>query len=107
MTASSAPGAGAIWPSDPRARTLAVELYGAVADRPLVSVHNGLPARYLAEDLPLTDPISLLIAHDQGVQALLRAHGVRSEFSPTEGWQTDRASRQAFVLLQDQLNRIR
>jgi glucuronate isomerase len=98
MTASAPTGLDPIWPAEPRARSLAVELYQSVAGRPLVSVHNGLPARYLAEDLPFTDPISLLIAHDQGVQALLRAHGVRTEFSPTEGWQTQ-ASRQAFVLL--------
>lgn len=107
MTASAAPGVDMVWPDDPRTRALAVELYQSVADRPLVSVHNGLPGRYLAEDLPLTDPIGLLIAHDQGVQALLRAHGIRSEFSPMEGWQTERASRQAFVLLQRHLNDVR
>ena len=78
---------------------MATELYDSVAERPLVSVHNGLPARFLAEDVPFTDPISLLVSHDQGVQALLRAHGIRAEFSAIEGWQTGRASRQAFALL--------
>lgn len=87
-----------MWPEDVRARGLATELYASVADRQLISVHNGLPARYLAEDLPVTDPINLLVSHDQGVQALLRSHGVRVEFSPSDGWQTE-ASRQAFVLL--------
>jgi glucuronate isomerase len=53
----------------------------------------------LAEDLPITDPISLLISHDQGVQALLRSNGIRTEFSVTDGWRSDDASRQAFALL--------
>jgi glucuronate isomerase len=107
MTASAPPGLGQIWPGASRARALAVELYEAVATTPLVSVHNGLPARFLAEGLPLTDPLSLLIAHDQGVQGLLRAHGIRTEFSPTDGWQTEKASRRAFVLLQRHLNDVR
>ena len=76
-----------------------MDLYESVARHPLVSVHNGLPARYLAEDLPITDPISLLISHDQGIQALLRSSGIRTEFTVTDGWRTEHASRQAFVLL--------
>jgi glucuronate isomerase len=99
MTASAPTGLELVWPAEPRARALAVELYQTVAELPLISVHNGLPARYLAEDLPFTDPVSLLVSHDQGVQAMLRAHGIRAEFSPTDGWQTERASRQAFALL--------
>lgn len=93
---------GMIWPADPRTQALAAELYGSVATRPLVSVHNGLPARYLAEDLPFIDPLSLVVSHDQGIQGLLRAHGVRAEFSPVDGWLTD-ASRQAFALVWDHL----
>jgi glucuronate isomerase len=53
----------------------------------------------LAEDLPITDPIGLLISHDQGVQALLRSNGIRTEFSLTDGWRSEHASRQAFALL--------
>jgi glucuronate isomerase len=99
MTMTAPTGMDLVWPAEPRARTLATELYDSVAERPLVSVHNGLPARFLAEDVPFTDPISLLVSHDQGVQALLRAHGIRAEFSAIEGWQAGRASRQAFALL--------
>ncbi|HEU4546288.1 MAG TPA: glucuronate isomerase, partial [Microlunatus sp.] len=99
MTASAATGADLVWPSEPRARTLAEDLYASVAGGPLVSVHNGLPARYLAEDLPISDPIGLLISHDQGIQALLRSSGIRAEFTLTDGWRTEHASRQAFVLL--------
>ena len=99
MTASAPPGPASVWPTDPRARRLAIELYDSVADRPLVSVHNGLPARYLAEDLPVTDPLGLLIAHDQGIYALLRVHGIRTEFGTLDGWGPEEASRQAFVLM--------
>src|SRR5918997_1250858 len=99
-------GAPMTWPRDTRTRELAVRLYESVKDRPLVSVHNGLPARYLAEDLPVTDPLHLLVSHDQGVQALLRAHGVRTEFSPIEGWQSE-SSRRAFALLWDHLVAVR
>lgn len=99
MTATRSTGPDEVWPTDPRARALAIELFESVADRPLVSVHNGLPARYLAEDLPITDPIGLLISHDQGVHALLRSSGIRTEFTLTDGWRAERASRQAFVLL--------
>ena len=99
MTAKAPTGVDLVWPSEPGARALAVDLYESVARRPLVSVHNGLPARYLAEDLPITDPISLLVSHDQGMQALLRSSGIRTEFTVTDGWRTEHASRQAFVLL--------
>ena len=80
MTASASTGLDLVWPTKPRTRALAIELYESVADLPLVSIHNGLPARYLAEDLPITDPINLLISHDQGIQALLRSSGIPAEF---------------------------
>ena len=48
MTASAPTGVDLVWPSDPRTRARAEDLYASVARRPLVSVHNGLPARYLA-----------------------------------------------------------
>ncbi len=99
MTASASTGHDLAWPTEARVRALAVELYESVAGLPLISVHNGLPARYLAEDLPITDPVSLLISHDQGVQALLRSHGIETEFSLTDGWRSEHASRQAFVLV--------
>jgi glucuronate isomerase len=99
MPARASTGRDLAWPNDPRARTLAIELYESVSERPFVSIHNGLPARYLAEDLPITDPINLLISHDQGIQALLRSNGIRTEFTLTDGWRAENASRQAFVLL--------
>lgn len=99
MTVSPSTALDLVWPDEPRARALAIELYDTVADLPMISMHNGLPARYLADDLPITDPISLLVSHDQAVQALLRTHGWRSSLGLSDARQTERASRQAFVLL--------
>ena len=99
MPASATTGVDPAWPSSRRGQRVARELFETVADQPLVSVHNGLPARYLAEDLPITDPISLLISHDQGLQALLRSSGIKPEFSLTNGWRAGDESRQAFVVV--------
>ena len=90
MSASATTGIDPAWPSSRRGHRVAMELFETVADQPLVSVHNGLPARYLAEDLPITDPINLLISHDQGMQALLRSSGIKPEFSLTNGWRAER-----------------
>ena len=99
MSAHASTGSHPAWPSSRRGHALALQLFETVADQPLVSVHNGLPARYLAEDVPITDPINLLISHDQGLQTLLRSSGIRPEFTLSNGWRTGDASRQAFVLL--------
>ena len=99
MTASASTGLDLAWPAEARARALAVELYEWVAGRQLISVHNGLPARFLAEDLPFTDPVSLLVSHDQGVQALLRSNRSGPNSPAIDGWRSGGASRQAFALL--------
>jgi glucuronate isomerase len=103
MSAEASTGPDPAWPDEPRARAVAMELYESVAGLPLISTHNGLPARYLAEDLPITDPIHLLISHDQGIQALLRTNGWRTDFTATNGWRPDGRSRQAFLLLWNHL----
>ncbi|HET9646714.1 MAG TPA: glucuronate isomerase [Microlunatus sp.] len=100
------PGEPIAGPGGSQARDLADALFASIAERPVVSIHNGLPARYLAEDLPITDPVNLLIAHDQGVQALLRAHDVRLDPSPAADWKT-RESRCAFALLWNHLVAVR
>ena len=99
MAPPAVTGPDPAWPSSRRGQAAARELFESVADRPLVSVHNGLPARYLAEDLPITDPVNLLISHDQGLQALLRNSGIKPEFSVTSGWGAGDESRQAFGIL--------
>ncbi|MBA8794818.1 glucuronate isomerase [Friedmanniella endophytica] len=65
-----------LFPADPSLRPLARQLYERVADLPIISPHGHVPASWLAEDTPFTDPTSLLITPDHYVTRLLHAHGV-------------------------------
>ena len=63
-------------PVEPRTREIARRLYGAVAQLPIVSPHGHVPPRWLADDVPFSDPTSLLVAPDHYVFRLLHAQGV-------------------------------
>jgi glucuronate isomerase len=63
-------------PADPATRAIARRLYSAVADRPIISPHGHVPARWLADDVPFGDPASLLLSPDHYVFRLLHARGV-------------------------------
>lgn len=63
-------------PSDPAVRAIARELYGAVADLPILSPHGHVPARMLLDDAPFSDPAALLVTPDHYVNRLLHANGV-------------------------------
>jgi len=65
-----------LFPVDPATRTIARELYERVAAAPIVSPHGHVPARWLAEDVPFSDPADLLIVHDHYITRLLHASGV-------------------------------
>jgi len=87
-------------PADAGLRPLAREIYESVRDLPIVSPHGHVPAEWLAEDQPFSDPTSLLITPDHYVNRLLHANGVgleqlgvgQREFGPEQ-------SREAFRLL--------
>ena len=63
-------------PTDAAVRPLARSLYEGVRGLPIISPHGHVPAQWLAEDTPFTDPTSLLITPDHYVNRLLHAHGV-------------------------------
>lgn len=63
-------------PPDPQVRAVARRIYEQVRDLPIVSPHGHVPARWLSEDQPFTDPTSLLISPDHYVTRLLHASGV-------------------------------
>jgi glucuronate isomerase len=63
-------------PVEPSTRQIARRLYAAVADLPIISPHGHVPAAWLAEDTPFTDPTSLLVSPDHYVFRLLHAQGV-------------------------------
>jgi glucuronate isomerase len=48
-------------PSEPGVRSTARELYESVKDLPIISPHGHVPPQWLAEDIPFSDPTSLLI----------------------------------------------
>lgn len=87
-------------PGDPTTRTIARELYAEIKDLPIISPHGHVPPQWLAEDIPFTDPTSLLLTPDHYVTRVLHAAGVplsslgvgRSDMTPGE-------SREAFGIL--------
>lgn len=79
-TAATQPGLSLhpdrLLPAEPATRAVARRLYDSVRDLPIVSPHGHVPARWLADDVPFTDPASLLITPDHYVTRLLHASGV-------------------------------
>jgi glucuronate isomerase len=65
-----------LFPSDLRVRELAAELYGEVADAPIISPHGHVDPRLLADDIPFNDPAELFLTRDHYVTRLLHASGV-------------------------------
>ncbi|MFC0673623.1 glucuronate isomerase [Brachybacterium hainanense] len=63
-------------PVDPAVRDIARELYGRMAEQPIVSPHGHVDPRLLLDDTPFTDPTSLFITPDHYVTRLLHARGV-------------------------------
>ena len=90
-------------PPDPATRAIARRLYAQVADLPIISPHGHVPPQWIADDVPFTDPTSLLITPDHYVNRLMHARGVdladlgvgRAPEHPL----TEAESRRAFRLL--------
>ncbi|MHA7861464.1 glucuronate isomerase [Tessaracoccus sp. Y36] len=70
-----APHADRLLPADPGTRDIARELYRTVADAPIVSPHGHVPAEWLADDEPFSDPTSLLLTPDHYTNRMLHAAG--------------------------------
>ena len=87
-------------PSEPGLRTTARNLYDSVKDLPIISPHGHVPAQWLSDNVPFTDPTSLLITPDHYVNRMLHAHGVElSALGVGQGPLDDQASREAFRTL--------
>lgn len=65
-----------LFPPDPGVRAVARRLFAEVEGLPIISPHGHVPARWLAEDTPFTDPTSLIISPDHYVFRMLHAAGV-------------------------------
>lgn len=65
-----------LFPAEPSTRAIARELHSSVADLPIISPHSHVPPEWIAEDIPFTDPTSLLLTPDHYVLRLLHASGL-------------------------------
>ena len=87
-------------PSEPVVRSTARELYESVEDLPIISPHGHVPPQWLSENIPFSDPTSLLITPDHYVNRMLHAHGVElSALGVAQATMTEQESRDAFRLL--------
>lgn len=81
---------------DPAVRSLASELYGAVADAPIISPHGHVTGELLASNRPFADPAQLFVTPDHYVTRLLHSSGIAldrlgvggSSAPPREIWRT-------------------
>ena len=63
-------------PVDPGVRAIARRLYESVEDLPIISPHGHVPPAWIADDVPFSDPVSLLVTPDHYINRLLHADGV-------------------------------
>ena len=68
-----------ILPTDPAVRAVAREIFAAVRDLPLISMHGHVEASVLADDEPFPDPAQLLVVPDHYVTRMLVSQGARLE----------------------------
>jgi len=65
-----------LFPTDPGVRALARRIYESVASLPIISPHGHVPPVWIADDIPFSDPVSLLLSPDHYINRLLHADGV-------------------------------
>lgn len=68
-----------LFPLDPSARQLAGELYGTVADLPIISPHGHTDPRWFAENATFSDPAQLFVVPDHYVFRMLFSQGISLE----------------------------
>jgi glucuronate isomerase len=87
-------------PSEPGVRAVARQLYESVQDLPIISPHGHVPPQWLSEDIPFSNPTSLLITPDHYVNRMLHSHGVElSALGVAQETITEQQSRDAFRIL--------
>lgn len=87
-------------PADPGVREIALRLYEAVRDRPIISPHGHVNPQLLVDNQPFVDPTSLLLQPDHYVTRLLHASGVSlTDLGVAEGPLPEPRARQAWRLL--------
>jgi glucuronate isomerase len=64
-----------ILPTEPGVRTVAREIFAAIRDLPLISMHGHVEASVLARDEPFPDPAQLLVVPDHYVTRMFVSQG--------------------------------
>ena len=68
-----------LFPAEGSARRVAVELYEAIRDLPIVSPHGHTDPSWFAENKPFPNPTALLIQPDHYIFRMLYSQGVTLE----------------------------
>ncbi|MFN3613499.1 MAG: glucuronate isomerase [Rubrimonas sp.] len=68
-----------LFPAEPAARTVARELYDAIAELPLICPHGHTDPRWFAQDAAFPDPAQLFVTPDHYVFRMLFSQGVPLE----------------------------
>ncbi|MEJ2110449.1 MAG: glucuronate isomerase [Acidobacteriota bacterium] len=68
-----------LFPSEPMQRSIARRLYSEVRNLPVISPHGHTDPRWFAENVPFTDPATLLVIPDHYVFRMLYSQGVSLE----------------------------
>ncbi len=92
-------------PADPATRTIARELYAAVARLPIVSPHGHTDSAWFADDAPFGNASELLLTPDHYVFRMLYSQGVPLEALGIGGGEAD--PREAWRLLAERYHLFR
>ncbi|MCU1578136.1 MAG: glucuronate isomerase [Rhodoglobus sp.] len=80
-----------LFPAEQRTRAVARELFALVEGVPIISPHGHVDPRILLDDVPYSDPATLLVSSDHYVTRLLHADGVPLDkllgADPRDVWQ--------------------
>lgn len=68
-----------LFPSDPRQRAIASELYNEIKDSPIISPHGHCDPRWFAENARFPNPAALFVVPDHYVFRMLVSQGVAME----------------------------
>jgi len=68
-----------VLPTEPAVRAIAREIFAAVRDLPLISMHGHVEASVLADDEPFPDPAQLLVVPDHYLTRMFVSQGMRLE----------------------------
>ncbi|MHB8813960.1 MAG: glucuronate isomerase [Steroidobacteraceae bacterium] len=68
-----------LFPADPGTRAVARRLYNTVRALPIISPHGHTDPRWFADNLPFTDPVSLLLTPDHYITRMLYSQGLSLE----------------------------